>query len=87
MADLDGTLGLKINGVTSNGSAVFGDRLGTAVSGTGDFNGDGFDDVMLGASLAESSSDGIGNNRGAAYVFLSDRAATTRPARRSAAET
>ena len=40
---LDGTLGLRIQGRTA------GDRTGFSVGGGADFNGDGFDDVVLGA--------------------------------------
>jgi len=40
---LDGTNGFVLNGI------VEGDLTGRSVSGAGDFNGDGFDDVIIGA--------------------------------------
>ncbi|MEL7027713.1 MAG: integrin alpha [Pseudomonadota bacterium] len=47
LSNLDGTNGFQING------AVEGDRLGASVSGAGDVNGDGIDDIVLGAPLAD----------------------------------
>ena len=52
--------GLDIPGV------VNGDELGFSVSGAGDFNGDGFADLLLGAPQAESP-DGV--HPGACYVI------------------
>jgi len=43
------------------------DILGGSVSGAGDVNGDGFDDVIVGA---QNNNDGGFNNEGAAYVFF-----------------
>lgn len=43
LGDLDGDNGFKVNG------AGLIDQLGSGVSGRGDFNGDGFDDVLIGA--------------------------------------
>ena len=45
--------------------AARGDRFGTVVAGVGDVNGDGFDDVGIGAPGA----DGLGSDAGAVYVF------------------
>ncbi len=43
-----------------------GDRAGTSVSGAGDVNGDGFADLIVGASEGDDG----GNNAGAAYVVF-----------------
>lgn len=43
-----------------------GDNLGFLVSPAGDVNGDGFDDVLVGANLA----DGNGTDRGRVYLYL-----------------
>ena len=43
-ADLDGNSGFVINGIQS------GDEAGRAVSDAGDINGDGFDDLIIGAN-------------------------------------
>lgn len=56
----------------NNGFAVYGDvqsdRMGASVS-AGDFNGDGKDDLIMGAPLA----DPFGVQTGEVYVLLSDR--------------
>lgn len=46
LSNLNGTTGFKVNGAA-------GDTAGTAVSGAGDINGDGFDDLMVGALFAD----------------------------------
>ena len=56
LSTLDGVNGFKLTGESSN------DLAGKAVSGAGDVNGDGFDDVIIGAT-------GVGN-AGAAYVVF-----------------
>ena len=55
LSSLNGSNGFVINGVSA------GDQAGKAVSGAGDFNRDGVDDVIIGAFRA-------GNDAGAAYV-------------------
>ena len=61
LSALDGTNGFVINGVDSE------DFSGGSVSGAGDFNGDGFDDLIIGASSADPS----GNSRaGESYVVF-----------------
>ncbi len=52
--------------VTILGKAAY-DKLGISVSGAGDLNGDGFDDVIMGAQIND---DGPGLNAGAAYIFF-----------------
>ena len=49
LADLNGGNGFVLNGVDIYGSA------GDSVSGAGDINGDGLDDLIIGAPLVESS--------------------------------
>jgi hypothetical protein len=56
----DGTKGFVING------AVLSDRSGQSVSSAGDVNGDGFDDLIVGAALADPN----GSNSGASYVVF-----------------
>jgi hypothetical protein len=47
LADLDGTNGFEMGGI------VAGDRCARSVSGAGDVNGDGIDDVIVGADRAQ----------------------------------
>ncbi|MGH2669506.1 MAG: integrin alpha [bacterium] len=59
LGDLDGTDGFKLSGV-----AAF-DQSGRAVSTAGDVNGDGIDDLLIGAPGAPN-----GNFSGASYVVF-----------------
>ncbi|WP_297324808.1 integrin alpha [Nitrosomonas sp.] len=52
--------------MTSIWSEVYGDNIGASVSGAGDVNGDGFDDVIVGASGADRN----GDNSGSSYVVF-----------------
>ncbi|MEM6447237.1 MAG: hypothetical protein AAF704_11830 [Cyanobacteria bacterium P01_D01_bin.123] len=61
---LDGSNGFIVNGLNA------GDELGESVSGIGDFNGDGIDDIALGAPEATTN----GNEEsGQAYVIYGRR--------------
>ena len=59
LSSLDGTTGFRLSG----GS---GDRSGVSVSAAGDVNGDGFADVIVGASGADAN----GTDSGASYVVF-----------------
>ena len=69
----DGLSGPRHRKLGSNGfridGANAGDLAGTAVAGAGDFNGDGIDDVIVGARLAGP------DQVGAAYVIYGQRTA------------
>ena len=67
-ATLDGANGFAIEGVDA------GDRTGIAVDGGGDINGDGFDDLLIGAYRADS---GAYTDNGAVYVVFGDGAPVT----------
>jgi hypothetical protein len=60
LSTLDGTNGFKLSGVADQ------DLTGSAVSGAGDVNGDGFADVIVGAGFSNQG----GSQRGAAYVVF-----------------
>jgi len=68
-APIDGYDGFLIN------EAVVGDRAGQSVSGAGDINGDGFDDLLIGAPRADYG--GIYNQGAAFVVFGQDTGAVT----------
>ncbi len=60
LSDLDGSNGFVVNGIDEV------DTSGGSVSGVGDINGDGVDDLVIGASRADPN----GNNSGEAYVVF-----------------
>ena len=60
LASLDGSNGFAINGVNRF------DQSGRSVSGAGDFNGDGFDDLIIDAPYADSN----GRYSGQSYVVF-----------------
>ncbi|MER2511667.1 MAG: hypothetical protein ABTQ25_04480 [Nitrosomonas ureae] len=59
LSALDGSNGFRLDGAT-------GDYLGTSVSNAGDVNGDGFDDVIVGAFRADPN----GDRSGSSYVVF-----------------
>jgi FG-GAP repeat len=61
LSTLNGTNGFRLDGAASY------DYAGVAVSGAGDINGDGFDDVIVGARRAAP---GSGSNAGSSYVVF-----------------
>ncbi len=60
LSSLDGSNGFKLTGVAA------GDRSGSSVSAAGDVNGDGFDDLIIGAYRAAPN----GSYSGASYVVF-----------------
>ena len=60
LSTLNGSNGFRLDGEAGNDSA------GRSVSGTGDVNGDGIDDLIIGALLA----DGGASNAGSSYVVF-----------------
>jgi len=61
LANLDGSNGFVINGIDED------DRSGSSVSGAGDINGDGFDDLIIGARAADPNGQG---SAGESYVVF-----------------
>ncbi len=68
---LDGVNGLAINGVAP------ADSSSLALSGAGDVNGDGLDDLIIGAPFADSSGESL---NGSAHVVFGNSAPLTRAA-------
>ncbi|MDO8346013.1 MAG: hypothetical protein Q7T48_22635, partial [Cellvibrio sp.] len=60
LSSLDGSNGFRLDGVTLY------DQSGSSVSNAGDVNGDGFDDVIIGADKADPN----GNSSGSSYVVF-----------------
>jgi hypothetical protein len=61
LSSLDGSNGFRLDGVAE------GDYSGIAVSAAGDINGDGIDDLIIGASRADPDGN---NNAGSSYVVF-----------------
>ena len=70
LSTIDGTNGFVIQGIDP------GDDSGTSVSGVGDFNGDGFDDVIIGAPYANFNNSSY---LGASYVVFGGNSGPTSP--------
>ncbi len=64
LSDLNGITGFQINGIDAE------DRLGSSVSGAGDVNGDGVDDLIIGASGGDPNGDKIGQVGGAGETYV-----------------
>ncbi|MXS77520.1 hypothetical protein ABF87_05995 [Nitrosomonas sp. JL21] len=60
LSTLDGMNGFRLDGITAQ------DESGISVSGAGDVNGDGFDDVIIGADNADPN----GYSSGSSYVVF-----------------
>jgi hypothetical protein len=72
LSALDGTNGFQLSGEIG-GPGPFrnvGDYSGWSVSSAGDVNGDGFDDLIVGAYLASPGSDPADGQTGASYVVF-----------------
>lgn len=61
LASLNGTNGFRLDGIDAN------DQSGERVSGTGDVNGDGLDDILIGADGGDPGGD---SNAGESYVVF-----------------
>ena len=61
LSDLNGTNGILISGIDEN------DRAGISASGAGDFNDDGFDDIVIGTFSTNINNDG---HVGTSYVVF-----------------
>jgi len=60
---------VEIDNTSSNGPSLnFNDAFGTAITNMGDLDGDGVNDLAVGASLDDSP----GSNRGAVYIMFMD---------------
>ena len=59
LSDLDGTNGFILNGIDA------GDQSGWSVSSAGDVNGDGYDDLIIGARYGDPNGD---SNAGETYI-------------------
>ena len=63
LSTLNGNNGFRVNGIAAS------DRSGRSVSSAGDVNGDGIDDLIIGANSADPN----GGNSGQSYVVFGSR--------------
>ncbi|SFF14661.1 integrin alpha [Nitrosomonas sp. Nm166] len=63
LSSLDGTNGFRLDGAAL-------DHSGSSVSNAGDINGDGFDDLMIGAPFAYNPGDDYGEYSGSSYIVF-----------------
>ncbi|MDZ8224470.1 hypothetical protein [Nostoc sp. ChiVER01] len=63
LSNLNGTNGFAINGINPD------DRLGDSISSAGDINGDGIDDLIIGADAADPN----GTSSGQSYVMFGSK--------------
>ena len=71
LSSLDGDNGFRLDGVADSlWHGQRGDHSGYSVSNAGDVNGDGYDDVIVGAPHANPSREGDGFPLGSSYVVF-----------------
>jgi hypothetical protein len=69
LSTLNGTNGFTLFGIDGSFFGFGGDVIGKPVSGAGDVNGDGFDDLLIGASSARAEGNAKAN-AGESYVIF-----------------
>lgn len=73
LSSLNGTTGFTLFGVDRE------DSSGTAVSGAGDVNGDGFADIIIGAPVADGIGNVLDSDAGESYVVFGKASWTATP--------
>ncbi|MGE0383643.1 MAG: Ig-like domain-containing protein, partial [Gammaproteobacteria bacterium] len=75
LSSLNGTAGFKLNGGRGSSTVGFSDVFGSSIASAGDVNGDGFEDILVGALDAEPAVDAQNVNRGQSYVVFGNSTA------------